>query len=204
MRGLNLDRASEVRLREAKGTARVVAKGKAAVPNQQPPAAVGDTQVEVEVTLPPDTPAGTVSLVVVTPAGETPPHALLVERSLALAAEKEPNNGFRQAQPITLPQAVDGAVGQPQDVDVFRLEGKAGQQWVLEVFAARHGSPLDPLLTLYDADGQTVASADDSDGSTDARLEVTLPKTGVYYLSLIDAHDQGGPAHVYRLSLRAR
>jgi hypothetical protein len=32
--------------------------------------------------------------------------------------------------------------------------------------------------------------------------KVTLPKTGTYYLSLLDAHDQGGPEHVYRLVVR--
>jgi len=73
------------------------------------------------------------------------------------------------------------------------------------VLAARYGSALDSILTLYDADGHTVASNDDLDGTTtDSRLEVTLAKAGVYYVSLIDAHDTGGPAHVYRLSIRAK
>ena len=38
----------------------------------------------------------------------------------------------------------------------------------------------------------------------DSRLEVTLPRDGPYYVSVIDAHDQGGPAHVYRLIVRSR
>jgi hypothetical protein len=86
-------------------------------------------------------------------------------------------------------------------VDVFRFDGNAGQKVICEVFAARFGSPLDSILTLYHAKGGQLASNDD-EGSTDSRLEITLPKKGVYYLSLIDAHDQGGPAHVYRLVVR--
>jgi hypothetical protein len=105
---------------------------------------------------------------------------------------------------VQLPQAIDGAINQPQDVDVFRFEGKKGQKIVCEVLAARYGSPLDSILTLYDADGHVLASNDDYGGSADSRLELTLPKTGVYFFSLIDAHDLGGPSYVYRLALRVK
>jgi hypothetical protein len=47
-----------------------------------------------------------------------------------------------------------------------------------------------------------VASNDDWQGSTDSRLEATLAKAGTYYLSLQDAHDHGGPEHVYRLVIK--
>ena len=30
-----------------------------------------------------------------------------------------------------------------------------------------------------------------------------LPRDGTYYIVLIDAHDLGGPSHVYRLLVRA-
>ena len=68
----------------------------------------------------------------------------------------------------------------------------------------RHGTALDSILTLYDAAGRELASNDDIEASVDSRLEVTLPRDGPYYVSVIDAHDQGGPAHVYRLVVRLR
>src|SRR5207248_10303875 len=108
------------------------------------------------------------------------------------------------AQPVTPGQEVQGAIGQKQDVDVYRFEGKAGQQLVAGVLAARYGSALDSFLTLHDGEGRTLASNDDSDGSPDSRVERRLPRDGTYYLSVIDANDQGGPAHVYRLALRLR
>jgi hypothetical protein len=37
--------------------------------------------------------------------------------------------------------------------------------------------------------------------AADGRL-AALPEAGTYYLSLSDAHDQGGPAHVYRLIIK--
>src|SRR5262245_55733288 len=90
LRGSKLDTATAVRSSEADVAVKLLNKGKAAVPNQQEPAKVGDTQAEVEVTLPAGFAAATVSLVVVTPAGEAEPHALLVESGLPVIAEKEP------------------------------------------------------------------------------------------------------------------
>ena len=203
MRGLRLDTVSEVRCREPGVRTKVLSKGKVGVPNQMDPNKLGDTQVEVEIKVPADFKGDAAHCVAVTPQGESPPHRLLVDRAPVLA-EKEPNNSFRQAQSIAVPQVVEGRISQAQDVDVFRFEGKQGQQLILEVFAARHGSALDSVLTLYDADGRTLTVSDDIEGTSDSRIEVTLPKTGVWYVSVIDAHDQGGPTHVYRLSVRPK
>jgi hypothetical protein len=203
VRGFHVDTASEIRVHDPKSSAKLLGKTKVAVPNQQDPALVGDSQIEIEVTLPEDYPMTTLSLSVVTPAGESPPYRMLVDPEPAIA-EKEPNNSFKNAQPIQLPQRIDGVIAHALDVDVFRFEGKEGQALVVEVFAARYGSPLDSFLTLYNADGQIIASNDDHNGSADSRIETTLPKTGAYYLGLIDANDQGGPAYVYRLSVRPR
>ena len=153
--------------------------------------------------MPADLNVASLDFVVVTPDGESALHHLLVNGEVPVITEKEPNNGFRQAQPVQVPQAIDGSIGQPQDVDVFRIEGQAGQKLVCEVLAARYGSPLDSTLTLYSAAGRIVASNDDHDGSADSRLEVVLPETGTYFLSLADANDQGGSAHVYRLVITA-
>jgi hypothetical protein len=203
VRGFHVDAAAEIRVHDPKSTAKLLAKSKMAVPNQQDPALVGDSQVEIEVTLPEDYPMTTLSLAVVTPEGESVPYRMGVDPEAAVA-EKEPNNGFKNAQPLRLPRSVDGMIGHAQDVDVFRFEGKEGQAVVLEVFAARYGSPLDSFLTLYDADGQIIASNDDHNGSADSRIEAKLAKTGTYYVSLIDANDQGGPAYVYRLSVHTK
>ncbi len=204
LRGLKLDAVTEVRWADPKVSAAVklLNKGKAAVPDKMEAARVGDTQVEVEVTVTAEMP-GAPALVVRTPAGESQAHPLLVETDVPVVAKKEPNGGFRQAQPLSLPCEVEGAIAQAQDVDVFRVEGKAGQTLTAEVLAARFGSALDPMLTLYDAAGRQLAFNDDAEGS-DSKLAFTLPRDGIYYLSLIDAHDTGGPLHVYRLLVRLK
>jgi hypothetical protein len=200
LRGLRLDGATAVRLPGGKGSVKLLRKGKVPVPNTQKPEKVGDSEVQVELSLPADLAEGTVALEVLTPGGTTT-HNLLVARGVV--AEKEPNDGYKQAQALTLPALVDGVIAAPQDVDVFRFEGKAGQKVIAEVLAARHGSPLDGLLTLVDGRGAILASNDDAEGA-DPKIEFTLPRDGVYYLSLIDAHDQGGPSFVYRLRVQLR
>lgn len=198
IRGQKLDTATELRFLDPNVTAKILKHSKSPPPQKQEPNQVGDTVLEAEVTLPSGMAPGDGHFVVVTPGGDTAPHQLLVNKGPVIQ-EKEGNNGFKQAQVVTVPQVIDGAVPSAQDVDVFRFEGQAGQRIVCEVLAARYGSALDASLTLYSAAGRIVASNDDHNGSADPRIEVVLPETGVYYLSLSDAHDQGGPAHVYRL-----
>jgi hypothetical protein len=201
LRGRRLDGATAVRCLGG-GTVKVLKKSKVGVPPQQNARAVGDTQLEVELTVPADAPAAALTLVAVTPGGDSPPHRVLLDR-VPVVAEKEPNDGFKQAQPLTLGQTVQGSVSRPQDVDLYRFEGRAGQAVVLEVFAARLGSPLDSILTLYDGRGEVLSSSDDLADSTDSRLEVVLPRTGTYFAAVMDAHDQGGPTFVYRLAVAA-
>jgi len=203
LRGLKLDEATEVRLHDPKGSARILGKGKTPLANKEKDdlPRYGDTRLEIEATLAADFAGSTVSVSVVTPAGESPPHPLMVDRE-PVTAEKEPNNGFDKAQPVRIGQTIEGVINPGGDVDVFRIDGKEAQRLVLEVFAARFGSPLDSLLTLYDADGRIVASNDDSDGTPDSRVEATLPHTGPYFIALVDANDVGSTANVYRLTIR--
>lgn len=76
-------------------------------------------------------------------------------------AEIEPNNEPAAAQAITLPAIVSGAIhasgdGRLEDFDLFRFDATAGQQWILEVDAARSQSPLDSKIEVLATDGQPV------------------------------------------------
>jgi hypothetical protein len=201
LRGLKLDEVTEVKFADDRVTVKVVSKGKANVPDKNPDK-VGDTQLVVEVTLPAGLPDEPLPFVVLTAKEKSPPHKLLIEGSVAVIAEKEPNDGFKQATAINVPQVITGSIDRATDVDVFRFEGKKGQKIAAEVVAARYGSALDAMLTLYDADGEQLASNNGGAEGVDALLEVVLSRDGVYYLSLIDVHDAGGPTHVYRLLVR--
>ena len=93
-------------------------------------------------------------------------------------AEIEPNDSPQTATPITLPATVKGVIHAPRpepsstepakegppsqvadvpaDVDYFRFSAKVGQEWVIEINAARAGSPIDSFVEVLDADGQRI------------------------------------------------
>jgi Bacterial pre-peptidase C-terminal domain len=202
LRGLLLDTATVVRCLP-KGEAKILKKGKVGVPDKMEPTRVGDTTVEAELTIPADVPGEMVTLIVEANGVASNAHSFLVDR-VPPVPEKEPNNGFKEAQAIALGSVIEGSISGPSDVDVYRFEGKAGQTIVLEVHAARLGSVLDSFLTLYDPRGEVLETSDDMEGSTDSRIEFKLPRDGVYYAGIVDAHDKGGPLHGYRLLLKGK
>jgi hypothetical protein len=195
LRGAKLDTATEV-MADA-GTVKVLKKGKAAVPNNYPAEKLGDTEVEVELDLPADFKGEAVKFSVVTPGGTA---ELSVRRAKGATAEKEPNDGFDTAQELKLPAAVDAAIGRERDADVFRFTGTKGQK--VSISAASLGSPADLLLTVYDANRQVLLTVDDVDGKPDPKAELTLPADGVYFVSVIEAHDLGGGGFGYRLKIQ--
>ncbi|MBM3498033.1 MAG: hypothetical protein FJX74_05115 [Armatimonadetes bacterium] len=123
------------------------------------------------------------------------------------ALETEPNDSPEAAQPVMTPLTMNGRIGEPGDVDVFRFEGRAGDEVVAEVLARRLGSPLDSALWLLDAEGNPVALNDDHpDPETglithqaDSYVRGRLPGDGTYRLVLADTQHQGGEAFAYRL-----
>jgi hypothetical protein len=202
LRGKNLDTAKDVKVSGADGAkVKFISAKKVAVPNNYPGERVGDSEVEIELELPKDAKPGAVMLTVVGPGGESAYKPLVADDTPAVK-EKEPNDGFEQAQLIPVPCAVDGTIKAERDADVFKFDGKKGEKLRIEVIAARYGSPVDGLIVLYDADRRVIDSADDGAGSPDPLLNVTLSKDGTYYLSVIDAHDLGGANFGYRLVVK--
>jgi hypothetical protein len=123
--------------------------------------------------------------------------------------EKEPNDTARNAMAVKLPVVVNGRIGKAGDQDVFRFDGKAGDEIVAEVYARRLESPLDSSLRLTSKDGKQLAANDDFEDKgagllthhADSRILFTLPAKGTYYLWLGDTQHKGGPEYAYRLRI---
>jgi hypothetical protein len=204
LRGIMLEETSRVEIIGVEGLTElpIRKKEKTGLPPQVDVKEAGDTHVEIELTLPEGFTGQTIALTLETPAGKTAPYELLVLPADKLIAEVEPNGGFRQPQVVELGKTVAGSIHQQRDVDVFQFTGTAGQQIVAEVTAHRRGSVHDASLSLFDAQGRLLATADDTPAGRDPVLNFTLPADGQYFLSLIDAHDRGGPTHPYLLQVR--
>ncbi len=207
VRGWGLEGAKEIRSSNPQLTFKVLSTAKAAIPNKQDAKQIGDTQVELEVTVAKDVQPGEVDLIIVQPDAESQPHKLLVGGDLVSGftalLEMEPNDGFTQAQPIQIPHIVDGQVDGDGNVDVFSFELTDQQQIAIEVHAYRFGSNLDSILTVFDRRGSIVAVNDDAIDTKDSQIIATLA-AGKYFVSLQDAHDRGGPAHPYRLTVKMK
>lgn len=206
VRGTGLSDATQVRCEAAGKSLQAVikSKSKSAPPAPLKATDVGDSQVEIELTVPADVSADEAKIIITTPAGESSPRVLRLLKAADLTVEKEPNGAFANAQEIHRPTTIAGTIGEANDVDVFRFTGKAGQTIKAQVYASRLGSPLDSLLTLYDSAGHVVAANDDggADFKSDSRLSVKLPADGVYYLSLTDANGRGGKMYAYLLEIK--
>ena len=153
-------------------------------------------------------PVGTTSLAAVNGRYSSNRVPLAVD-NLPEIAEQEPNNSREFAQTITLPVIINGRIDKPGDVDVFKFEGRAGDELVAEVTARRLGSPLDSYLKLTDANDKQIAFNDDTDDAADglethhadSLIHITLPAAGTYYLALGDVQHKGGPEYAYRLRI---
>ncbi len=126
--------------------------------------------------------------------------------------EAEPNNDAKAAGLLAVPRIVNGRIGRPGDIDVYRFHAARGDAIVAEVQARRLGSPLDGLLRLTDAKGTVLAMNDDhadpAEGlmthHADPFLAATIPATGEYLLQVLDTQGKGGSAYAYRLRLGPR
>jgi hypothetical protein len=71
-------------------------------------------------------------------------------------AESEPNDLPATAQRVTNPADVRGLIGRAGDVDHFGFEARAGEEFTLEMDAARSKSELDSRLAVLTPDGRPV------------------------------------------------
>ena len=146
------------------------------------------------------------------------------------AMETEPNDAPAAAQAIAVPVVINGRIQAPGDADYFAFQAEAGQTLALEVQARRLGSPLDSVLTLFDAAGKKLAEHDDpapqavpnAQGTgvendrgvkidprdarlihrADARIVHKFASAGKYVVRIGDVTEQGGQEYAYRLRIR--
>ena len=198
LRGLKLKDATEVRSTPALN-ATVKEKKDAAAPNGLEAKDVGDQELVLELIVPADFAAKTVAFEAIAPSGKIAPREIRVVAKNAVVREKEPNNGFREAQTWDTAKPLEGRIEADKDVDVFRIEGHTGKPLTFRVTAASAGSLLDPILSIFDAEGRLLVTADDAEGGRDTRVSVTPKIDGPLCLVVSDANDRGGPWHDYRI-----
>lgn len=137
--------------------------------------------------------------------GARPPYqAIVILRSAGSAVESEPNNDLMTATEITPDVVISGVLDPTGDQDYFAFTASAGQILSIDVDAQSLVEPsgADTLLTVFDAGGGVLGQNDDFADSGDSFLQVTLPRTGRYFIRLRDVAGRGGPHFTYRVTVR--
>jgi hypothetical protein len=130
--------------------------------------------------------------------------------------ETEPNNEAAAAQAVSIPVTINGRMDSPRDHDCFRVALESNAKIVVRVIAQQLGSPFDSVVTIANASGAVLATADDRQRAdrespvvrpvrplllADALLEFTAPAKGEYVITLDDVNFRGGPEFAYRLEI---
>lgn len=100
----------------------------------------------------------------------------------------EPNNTRASATPTVCERTVAGSIVPRGDIDYYALSISAGTRVIADVNAARSGSPLDPILGVFDAAGNRLAFGDNTI-SFDPIVTVDLFTPGTYYFAVASFND---------------
>ncbi len=110
------------------------------------------------------------------------------------------NDSMETAQPLPAANVTVNGTLRGAERDMFRVQAKAGEKRTFEIEARRCGSAIDPVIRVSDSQGRTLARSEDAPlAGLDARLEVTFPAAGYYYVEVHDARFSTQTTNFYRL-----
>ena len=112
-------------------------------------------------------------------------------------------------QEIRLPAVVNGVLNVKGEAHYFRFHVSEPGKYVLAADSMRLGFPLDPLVSLHDADGRRIAYQDEPNtnnglqpSNLDPHLVVDIPAAGDYTARIRDFAYRGSPDFVYRFTIK--
>jgi Bacterial pre-peptidase C-terminal domain len=113
--------------------------------------------------------------------------------------EKEPNDTIVSPQAVEFPLLINGTI-KAGDYDHFRFTARKGQTLTFDINATRNGSPLDPVISLHDANGAEIAYSDDYYPFKDAHIVHTFDNAGEYVVRVYGTGESGSDTSDYRLT----
>lgn len=118
--------------------------------------------------------------------------ALLMFASGAAAQEADPP-GDSSTQASFTGAAIESEISPGGDVDWYRMQVEQGQRYsfTLDGIANEDGVALDPMLGVYDAEGNQLAFNDDSNMSLNAALRFTPEQSGEIFVEARGFSEEG-------------
>lgn len=107
-------------------------------------------------------------------------------------------------QDVAVPGIANGCIAAKGMENLWAFDAKKGQNFEVELRAARLGSPLIGVLTVVDPTGKEVATAEPRDAANpDPEVRFTAAVDGKYRVRVKDKfRSRGGPSFAYRLKVR--
>jgi hypothetical protein len=119
------------------------------------------------------------------------------------------NQAPQDAQVISGSTIITGTIQQPGYYNAFQFKGTAGEIISVICNTQGTGSPLDSILYVYDNNGQTIIAQNDQNGlapegypENDSFVQMALPASGTYYITVTDAFGNGGSNYTYTLYVK--
>ena len=172
--------------------------GKVTIPDGQKDA----TKLKVTIDVPAATSLGLHTIRLATKTGVSNLRPFIVDE-LADIPEVGTNKIKTTPQVVPVPCVVS-AKAESEAGDFFKFPVSAGQPITIEVIGRRLGSPIDPVILLYDGTGKELGGvyADDTPGlQTDSRVIYTPKTSGDLIAEVRDTTYRGGADYVYRLRI---
>jgi hypothetical protein len=145
-----------------------------------------------------------------TPLGASTLGQLVVARDPIVQEASGNNDSMQKAQTIPLPCTVCGTIEKREDVDYYKFHVSAGATWTFHVRCHRLEERIhdlqemaDPILTLKNSSGATLASNDNT-FAADPLLCHRFDREGDYYLEIRDVRYLGDRYWNYSIEINDR
>jgi hypothetical protein len=172
------------------------------LPAKASTAGAAKDKLTVKLALPADAPVGVHFLRVATKTGVSNLRPVCVD-DLPEVAETDKNRSKMTPQTVPVPCVVVGRAD-PEMADYFKFPASAGEPVTVEVLGRRLGSPIDPVVILYDGTGRELGGvyADDTPGlQADCRVTYTPKQSGDLIAEVRDTTYRGGADYGYRVRI---
>jgi len=147
---------------------------------------------------------------IATPQGASTLGQLVVTAEAVVVEQRNNNNTMETAQGIEVPATVCGSIEKDEDVDLFRFRAAAGSRLVFHVRSMRLQNRIhdlqrhvDPILTLRDQNGSTLAASDNYFFG-DPAFSYRFQRDGEYLLEIRDLRYHGNKYWQYSIEISDR
>jgi hypothetical protein len=170
---------------------------------------VANSKCKLKITCDPDALPGIRDFRVWTPHGVSTVGQLVIARE-PLVSEVLDNDTVDKAQSIPLPATICGTIEKGEDLDFYKIRIDQPGAWTFHMTSQRLQNRLhdmqtrvDPMITLRNISGSTIASSDNSFAG-DPLMHVQIDTAGEYLLEVRDVRYQGNADWTYAVECSAR